>query len=70
MLDNQYFHSTEKGCKIVSMTISANNENKRINYIQGGYCKKHKVKICRCGWEWGHHYGTDSKKINKKVIHN
>jgi len=30
-------------------------EGKLKHQKQQFYCKKHKVKICRCGIEWGHH---------------
>ena len=52
------YHSIEQGCEIVKK-----------RYFESGdaaHCKIHKKDICRCGWEWGWHYGTESKPLNKK----
>jgi hypothetical protein len=38
--------------------------------IKNYHCEEHDVDTCFCGWEWGHHYGTDSKSMafgNKSI---
>lgn len=51
---NQHFHSLTKKCEIIETDDSQR------------FCKTHQVKVCRCGWEIGWHYGTESKKLAVK----
>jgi len=56
-LENKHFHSSEKGCKILE-----EYKSKHTNIPTRVFCETHQVEICRCGWEWGWHYGTYSKQ--------
>lgn len=66
-----YNHS---GCRLISKKIRSTEKNRRNTKYDTGeinamYCLDHEKIVCRCGWEFGHHYGTDSKNfpvINRK----
>ena len=61
---SEHFHSRDKGCRVVNRNIPFMHGNK-ISNIRGGYCKTHHVETCRCGWEFGWHYGTYSPSLEK-----
>jgi hypothetical protein len=64
--NSHYFHSEEKGCKIKNKKFNEiHYESKSI--IKGAYCLTHKKDLCRCGWEWGWHGGTDSSRADEEV---
>lgn len=54
-----------KKCKLVNWEFLS-TERKRLGEtkkIPCKYCPKHKVIVCRCGEEFGSHYGTNSKEL-------
>lgn len=69
--ENKYFHSKDKGCKLVFKKYfmrkekdKAGNEHKY--YLRAQFCQTHqKEMVCRCGWEFGHHY--EYSKLKKKM---
>jgi len=53
---NEHFHSVEKGCDLEPITVFVSH-----GHIDAYRCKTHNADyVCRCGWEYGWHYGTDS----------
>jgi len=52
---DRYFHSSALGCRIIDCQIGK---------LKQKYCKTHKKYICRCGYEWGHHFGSTIPGIN------
>lgn len=50
---SKYFHNEKKGCKIEEKLIPTGRHS---DYLKGAYCKTHQKDLCRCGWEWSHHY--------------
>ena len=56
---SKHYHSEAKGCKIEPKKLTYKKGN-RVFSIIGGYCKTHRKKICRCGWEVGHHFDVKS----------
>ena len=46
-----YFHSRMKGCKVEEEPPQSEWGRSRLIY-----CETHRVELCRCGWEWRHHY--------------
>ena len=60
----EHFHSTELGCHLINKNIISFDRDS--SKIQGKYCSTHKVECCKCGWEFGFHYGSESLKLNTK----
>jgi len=60
------FHHKKFGCKIISKQFRTDNYHHATHCIVGGYCETHQVGVCRCGWQFGYHYGTNSKKLAVK----
>lgn len=63
-LNSPYFHDEKKGCETEEKIFRRITGGKEMT-INGGYCKTHKVDLCRCGWQWGFHYGIPSKVEQK-----
>ena len=53
---SKYFHSFDKGCKLVDKELLIRSKNNLIRSIKAKHCKTHDVMVCRCGWEFGYHY--------------
>lgn len=63
-LENEHFHSIEKGCKIIPDVVKTySSTGREAGSINASYCETHYVKICKCGWEWEWHYGVYSKRM-------
>lgn len=60
------YHSRLKGCQIIDHTCY-NVIGKKIFSIRAAYCKTHKVEICRCGYEWHWHFGTNSRFLENNI---
>ena len=58
-----HFHCIKKGCKIVIHYKQPRFGVVHIDYVK---CETHKKKICRCGWEFHHHFGEDTCKLYPK----
>lgn len=58
-LDSQHFHHPKKGCLLIK-TYGKGDLKHRVIYQT---CKTHNVKVCRCGWEFGWHFGLESAKL-------
>ena len=57
--NNPHYHSKDKGCELQLYTRYKRDAN---NYALRCYkCKTHNVLVCRCRWEFGWHYGTETK---------
>jgi hypothetical protein len=48
----KYYHSTEEGCELTPMAKSVGYDR----FVYGQYCLTHKVFVCKCGSEFGHHF--------------
>ena len=55
-----HLHTKNRGCDIINRTIKSKNKGYS---VKGGYCKTHEVEICKCGWEFGWHFNTESAKM-------
>lgn len=53
-------HTDLKGCQLESHTTYRKMHANRTSFLHDFYCKTHNVACCRCGWEWGWHYGANS----------
>ena len=62
-INDPHYHSTEKGCKFHRVVRKDWEETENFTCK---FCEVHKIETCRCGWEWGWHHGTDSRKIQKE----
>ena len=60
-IDNPHYHCQEKGCKIEH--ISSIKEGRKFETFDYAICNTHNIKICRCGFEFGFHYNSESKKL-------
>jgi len=58
-IQSEHYHSTEKGCEVVKQYFFTGRRPER---LAGSYCRTHNKDLCRCGWEWGWHFGTKSEK--------
>jgi hypothetical protein len=71
-LSSQYYHSEAKGCKIINWKTQSKEliRLKSNGLMDCKYCLKHKKIICRCGWEFGHHYKLSkfNIKLNKPMF--
>lgn len=56
------FHHPSKGCKIIKKLFYPSG-NDRKSPIVGLECLVHKKDCCKCGWQWGFHFGSNSKKL-------
>ncbi len=68
MKQNNHFHSTEKGCKIVIKRFTLPRTHQQTGsrgYLLGKHCLTHEKDLCKCGYEWFWHGGTDSRKLKK-----
>jgi len=36
-------------------------------YFSCSWCEDHQVEVCRCGWEFGHHFNTNSRNLDKST---
>lgn len=52
-------------CNTKSTILAHRGNNTTTKDIAGGYCQDHKVDICRCGWEFGWHFGTASSDLQE-----
>lgn len=50
------YHTPAKGCKIINRSAKP---TQNADY----YCEVHRRRVCKCGWEWKWHYGTNSRKL-------
>jgi len=55
-LNNNFYHHPLKQCDLIKQY----GEGKRFKRIIYQFCKTHNVKVCRCGWEFGYHYGKQA----------
>lgn len=58
-----FFHSEDKGCKIVEEAIYCKKARKMMRIK---HCYTHHADCCMCGWEWGEHYHTHSKTLSNQ----
>jgi hypothetical protein len=58
-MKKDYYH-VPPGCKVINRRYHRDSAGS-VGPIEGSYCRTHKKELCRCGWEWFHHYGTDSR---------
>ena len=63
ILQNEYFHHPEKGCKL-EKRIATTKENKKIKIY---YCKTHKEECLRSYWKIGWYKGTNSLELTEIV---
>ena len=63
-LKDTHYHAKFKHCKIEAKRIKTgiNKKGKEITEMITT-CLTHNIKLCRCGWEFKWHYGTNSKLI-------
>ena len=61
LLTNQFFHATIKDCK--TQTVKYYPEKGKI--ILAHYCLTHKKLCCRCGWQFGRHWGKFHSALPK-----
>jgi hypothetical protein len=61
--ESKHYHSEGNGCLIHLKDIEI--QDGKIKTMPGRYCETHKVNICRCGWEFGHHF--DGKEYNTNI---
>ncbi len=55
--ESKHYHHIDKGCDLEDITVEANpNQEGPRHYLKMQYCKTHKVRCCRCGWEFSHHF--------------
>ena len=66
MSDNQYYHCGEKECN--TEIFKTNKEGKISQTFDYATCHTHNVKICRCGWQMGMHFGTKSKDLKRMLL--
>ncbi len=66
-LKDEHFHSKDKGCELKEMARYKSHSKKVITRSHYFRCLTHKVDVCRCGWEFGWHYGTNSTAMNCEV---
>jgi len=59
--DSPHFHSPAKGCEVENKSFLTKSRFGKVRILGGKFCNTHRKDLCRCGWEWGWHYGT---KIN------
>ena len=62
-LKDPHFHHRDKGCEIENAEIPG----ERVYMFHCCKCKTHDVIICSCGWEFGWHYGTNSKVLSDNL---
>lgn len=67
---NPHFHDDLKGCKIEPFIKYSNTHFSRgfPETLSGNRCHTHNIDTCRCGWEFGHHYGLVTKRGYSKVF--
>lgn len=58
---NKFFHVKEKGCDIEERKLMR-MIGRRIYSTEGFYCNTHNCGVCKCGWEFGFHYGKNSNQ--------
>jgi len=57
-LNDEYYHHEGK-CKLEVRHRYTPETNKTLTAFYY-YCHTHKCEVCRCGWQIGWHYGTQS----------
>lgn len=55
-MESPHFHDKTKGCEIENKTIEVTHRDV-VTLLKEQYCKTHQKDICKCGWEWGYHFG-------------
>ena len=60
--DNDLFHHSDKGCDIEITETQLGD-----SVLVGKYCKTHKVKCSKSGWESGWYNGTNSHIMSKEI---
>jgi len=59
-LRNKFFHHEHKDCRL--------KLKRDVKYVRQGHrtvadratyfwCNTHRVQVCKCGWQFGYHYG-------------
>lgn len=68
--EDPHFHSIRKGCRLRRIRIKCKYTTE--SEIVAKFCDTHGVEICRCGFEFGYHFGDKAQwkpdkkeKINK-----
>ena len=59
----KYHGDKRNGCILVK---ARREEVYRGHYIDIYMCLTHNVECCRCGWEWGFHWGEESRLLKDK----
>ena len=56
-MTSEHFHSKDKGCELEEIE-ERSLKHKELTTItpRRYFCKTHNIKVCHCGWEFGHHY--------------
>lgn len=60
-MNDEYFHGNCENTR-EHTTISEHGRQKK-GHIRDKFCTDHQIAFCKCGWEWGHHFGTQTKRI-------
>lgn len=63
LYNSEHYHDIVRGCVVIKKRQSGNywgSGGINSRYIDGRRCMTHKINLCRCGWEWNWHFGTDS----------
>ncbi len=64
----EHFHSKAKGCEMEEKDHVYNMSKGRTFARHYYYCHTHKLKVCKCGWEIGWHYGEKADVPEQKII--
>lgn len=64
-LKNKFYHCEEKGCKLY-VKKQLRQTGIEVFAVNGFYCETHDCDVCRCMWEPGYHFGTDSKSFSRR----
>lgn len=54
------YHAKVKGCTVVFWKREVYDH---AHIVETYRCEEHGKELCRCGWERGWHYGTESKSL-------
>jgi len=61
--ESRFFHSEDKGCQLKETKMAVKSKGGLIRFIPVMSCLTHEIDVCRCGWEFGHHWNTHSKLL-------
>ncbi len=64
-MKNKFLHNKERGCEVEHRKVYVRIDRGLPVYVDGAYCVTHDENLCRCGWQKGFHYGTNSLLIGR-----